>query len=248
MKTDRYSKLLMALAFGLGGLSLAHADGTDDRSSKANCTGTVVNACGLKVIKSVCTGGTQTGTDDDMDEDHEHHDFTNERDKNVDGSHRYSDDDKSPPSGSAFDFDYTDWHGNRHHVDHGQRMGSAPDGKLTICHRMGGARVTLDVPDDQVKGVKAHGHAGHDMDTVGRCEDQDDGAGHDDYNKVAAATKLSQKSRVTGSVAACLATTAGCNAQGVSCSIPLGGSASTPPGSVLPDNGAPNRGGVRGLH
>lgn len=42
--------------------------------------------------------------------------------------------------------------------------------KIIICHRMGNARVTLDVDDDGY----AHGHHKHPNDTVGRCEDQDD--------------------------------------------------------------------------
>ncbi len=45
--------------------------------------------------------------------------------------------------------------------------------KVTICHRMGGARVTIDVDDDGY----FHGHSKHPMDTEGRCEDQDDKRG-----------------------------------------------------------------------
>ena len=274
----------MALVFGLGSLSLAtaHADdgeGGDDNGGGANktvpsCTGSVVNACGVQIVKSVCTGLSQASTDDDQDEGNEHHnDDGRENDDDHRGQHHHSsDDDKTPPaqySGnqSDLDFNYTDSHGNAHHVDHSQRMGSSPDGKITICHRMGGARVTLDVPDDQVNGVKAHGHGKHDMDTIGRCEDEDEGG--DDSRDTVHRAKLSQNPVVTSSVTACLAAPAGtpitltipgnppvtwtgkapgCNASGVSCNIPLGGSASTPTGSTLPGNGATNRGGVRTLH
>ena len=142
-------------------------------------------------------------------------------------------------------------------------MGTAPDGKLTICHRMGGAEVTLNIPDDQINGVRAHGHGDHDMDTIGRCEDQEDAEGHDDPAKVAAAPKVSQKTQVTSSVTACLAAPAGttvtvslangtswtgaapgCNASGTSCQLQYGGSIT---GGALPNSGAPNRGAVKTL-
>lgn len=258
------SMLMGALLLGLPAAALA---GT-------SCTGTVISACGLQIVKSVCDPSTSK-TDDDPDEQYEHHLIssgssvrTQSADiDHTDGKNTYRQDDDISPSHysgqeKSYDFTYTDPHGNIHHVDHSERLGTSPDGKVTICHRMGGARVTLDVPDDQFDGVKAHGHGDHDLDTLGRCEDQEDASGNDDPAKIAAATKLSQKSSVTSSLAACLSAPAGtnltvslsggttwtgsapgCNAPGVFCTVPVGGAAGGAPNF----SSGPNRGGVRSL-
>lgn len=250
---------LLALVAGIPATALA-----DSESAATRCTGTIVSACGLQIVKSVCTAGGKT--DDDADEQYEHHgsdDGHSQRTQSPDidesdGKNTYRKDDSVPPSAypghqQNYDYDYTDPHGDTHHVDWHERMGTSPDGKITICHRMGGARVTLDVPDDQFDGIRAHGHGDHEMDTLGRCEEQEDGAGHDDPVKIAAAVKLGVNPQVTSSVAGCLAAPSGenvsvtllngttwtgpapgCNTAGVSCSVP--------------DNGIPNRGAVRSLH
>ncbi len=269
MKTAQPAKLLMSILIAVGSLTMAtsamadrHQKGENDHehegaASTLRCVTSNITACGVNIAKSVCSSGVSAKTDDDRDHDSEGHDAGRDTDDGH-GHHRKDDDKISPPSsGHALDFDYSDSHGS-HHVDQSQRMGSSVDGKLTVCHRMGGARVTLDIPDDQINGFKAHGHGNHDMDTIGRCEDQDDGHGNDDYTKVSAAPKLSQKPQVTSAVTACLSapagtpvtvngtpyTAPGCNASGVTCSITLGGSAS---GSSLPNSGAPNRGAVKTL-
>lgn len=254
MKTNKPSLLLAALIIGLPPAAFAE-DGN-------RCTSAIVSACGVQIVKSVCTGGA---TDDDKDEVYEHHgqdDGHSERTQALDidesdGKNTFRKDDEIAPSAygsqeSNYSYDYTDPHGTAHHVDWSERMGTSSDGKITICHRMGGARVTLDVPDDQVNGVRAHGHGDHDMDTIGRCEDQEDPDGSDDPAKIAAAKKLSQNGEISGDVAACLSapggqtvtvklpngaswtgSTPGCNASGVSCNVPV--------------SGIPNRGGVRTL-
>lgn len=261
MRTNKLTMLMGALLLGLPAFAVA-------------CTGTVVSACGLQIVKSIC-GASNARTDTDPDEQYElhgptdgHSDRTQTDDiGHTDGNNTYRQDDSIAPSAygaqkSNYSFNYTDPYGNAHHVDWNERIGTSPDGKITICHRMGGARVTLDVPDDQINGVKAHGHGDHDMDTLGRCEDQEDASGNDDPAKIAAATKLSQNTSVTGSVAACLDAPAGtsmtvslangtiwtgsapgCNAAGISCSVPFGGAAN---GSLSFHSG-PDRGGVRTL-
>lgn len=235
----------------------AHAEET------SRCTGVEVSACGVTIVKTVCTNSSDT--DGDRDEAYERHGSddghsarTHSTDIDAsDGANTYRKDDRIPPSAYPghehdYDFDYTDPRGEAHHVDESERMGTSPDGKITICHRMGGARVTLDVPDDQIEGVRAHGHGSHEMDTLGRCEEQEDASGNDDPAKIAAATKLSENPRVTPSLAACLSappgtqvsvtlpdgkawtgSAPGCNVSGVSCSVPVT---------------LPNRGGVRTLH
>ena len=248
------------------GLPIAALAGT-------NCSGTVVTACGLQIVKSVCV--MTAGTDDDPDEQHELHgqdDGHSNRTQALDihesdGRNTYAQDDNIPPShypgqGNNYNFSYTDPRGVVHSVDHSQRMGTSPDDKITICHRMGGARVTLDIPDDQIDGVRAHGHGNHPLDTLGHCQDQEDGAGNDDPAKIANAVKLSTNSAVTPSMAGCLAAPAGtnvtvtlangsawtgaapgCNAPGVFCNIPAGGSVNGSSGF----SAGPNRGAVRSL-
>ena len=274
-------KLLVALLFGLGSMTFAatavYADsshsnnGNDDHEnegsgSTTNCSRSVVSACGLQIVKFTCQ--TQGRSDDDENDSEEHQNGESDnRDNDKDNNgHSYTQDDEDSPSnhpGQDYSFDYTDPEGVSHHVTTSERMGTAPDGKLTICHRMGGAEVTLNIPDDQINGVRAHGHGDHDMDTIGRCEDQEDAEGHDDPAKVAAAPKVSQKTQVTSSVTACLAapagtavtvnlangtswtgTAPGCNASGVSCQLQYGGSIT---GGALPNSGAPNRGAVKTL-
>ena len=300
-------KLIAALILGMSSLalaSIAYADsshgqgqgqsqgegdghGSDDHggddggggSSSTGCTGTVINACGMQIVKSVCS--TSSSEDSDGHHDNEHQDAEDD-DRGGDNDshgHHYTDDDRDSPSnhpGSDYSFDYYyDSNGSMHqcshsnpapagvqtyHVDNSHRIGTSPDGKITICHRMGGAEVTLNIPDDQINGVKAHGHGNHPLDTIGRCEDEDDtDPGHDAVPR----QKLSQQSNVTTSVQACLAAPAGtqvtvtlaggstwtgaapgCNAAGVFCSVPVGGAIS---GGSLPNSGAPNRGGVRTL-
>ncbi len=257
------SMLLGSLLFGLPAVALA----------STNCTGTIVTACGLQIVKSVCS--TTESTDSDPDEQSELHgpdDGHSARTQTLDinesdGTNTYRQDDNVPPSHypgqqNNYNFSYTDPRGVVHNVDHSQRMGTSPDNKITICHRMGGARVTLDIPDDQIDGVRAHGHGNHPLDTLGRCQDQEDSSGNDDPAKIANAVKLSENSSVTPSVAGCLAAPAGtnvtvtlaggstwtgaapgCNAPGVFCSVPVGGSASGSPDF----SSGPNRGAVRSI-
>ncbi len=240
--------LLLALVTGCFAIH-AHAD---SESSIGGCTTSIVSTCGVQVVKTVCSSGNPT-QDNDKDEGYEHHgsddghsDRTQTKDINEsDGVNTYRKDDTISPSFYAgqqqkYDFSYTDPYGVSHNVDWKQRLGTSPDGKITICHRMGGARVTLDVPDDQMYGAKAHGHGIHPLDTFGRCEDQEDAEGNDDPAKIAAATPLSQGSSISASMTACLAVPAGtnvtvtlpngstwtgpapgCNASGVSCSVPV---------------------------
>ncbi len=251
--------LLFSALVAIGLAPAVHAE----TEGGGGCTGTVITACGLQIVKSVCTNST--ATDDDKNEAYEIHGQDNGETARTtsqdidapDGRNTYKQDDTIPPSAypgqrHSFNFSYTDPEGVVHNVTYNQRMGTSPDNKITICHRMGGARVTLDIPDDQFFGARAHGHGNHPMDTLGRCEDQEDASGNDDPAKIAAAIKLSDNPSVTSSVAACLAVPAGtnvnvtlsngttwtgaapgCNSTGVSCKVSV-------------DNG-PNRGGVRTL-
>ncbi len=257
-------------------------EGGDDGggSSSTSCTGTVVTACGLQIVKSVCSSSTDAEHDGHENEEHQHAESDDRENDDYDGhGHNNADHDRDSPSnhqGQDYSFQYYyDSNGNMQevtggshapagvqvvNVSNGERLGTSPDGKITICHRMGGAEVTLDIPDDQINGVKAHGHGNHPLDTIGRCEDEDDS---DPAHDTVPRQKLDQSPNITTSIQSCLSAPAGtpvtvtppggapwtgpapgCNASGVSCSVPLGGTAS---GATLQSNGLPNRGGVRTL-
>lgn len=120
--------------------------------------------------------------------------------------------------------------------------------KVTICHRMGNARVTLDVDDDGW----FHGHSKHPFDTEGRCEDQDDKTKKhtDSKNKDKAIVPLAKEAdcmpdaapaKTTASPACVdgggltgVSTKLGCTALGVSCTPIINGA-------------RPSRGGVRNM-
>jgi hypothetical protein len=99
--------------------------------------------------------------------------------------------------------------------------------KVVICHRMGNARVTLDVDDDGY----FHGHDKHPMDTEGRCEDQDDSTGkHTDTpnsgkkqvrlaSEPSCGSTLTTPPAATPDAASCLTKISGCNNLGVSCKM-----------------------------
>jgi hypothetical protein len=171
MKT-KPAKLLMALLLGMGSsafvASVALADDSKEAkdskdshvsASSATCTGQLVSACGLKVVKTTCTGSTvpssskdKDGKDDTDDSSHlskdkDSHDNKNDRDRNDD-----------------------------FHKDHGDHSNDAYGNKISICHRMGGAVVSLTVANDGW----ASGHSKHDLDTIGRCADFDADKNSDD--------------------------------------------------------------------
>ena len=246
------------------------SDGTTTTTPQG-CTSSVVSTCGTNIIQTVCSGSatSSVATDDDKDHDKEKADSDKDNrhsDDDHHGHHQEDDDHHrvSEYSGDKHDLDFGykyDSDGNFQecssgsdckHVDHSERVGESSDGKITICHRMGGAAVTLNVPDDQVNGVKAHGHGDHDFDTIGRC---DDDSSTQESLKLAAHGVSSTSSLMGGggavSQAACLSSPPGtpvtvnlpnggtwtgnppgCNANGISCTIPVA---------------IPNSGGIRTL-
>lgn len=106
-------------------------------------------------------------------DDHKNHAERKHEDDKNSSSSKYSTRDSSKDdkddSGRAID---TTKHRAGYRWEHKQTVGGTvyKQRKVTICHRMGNARVTIDVDDDGW----FHGHDKHPMDTEGRCEDQND--------------------------------------------------------------------------
>lgn len=159
MKT-KPAKLLMALLLGVGSLSFAATaafaedskdskdtkDGeTKSSSSAPTCTGKVVSDCGVKFVLTTCTGSTASASSGN-----DEHDDTSHESKAKDSNNK-NDRDRYEES----------------HRDHADRSGDAKEGKIAVCHRMGGAAVSLVVANDGW----LSGHSKHALDTVGRCED-----------------------------------------------------------------------------
>lgn len=173
MKTQP-AKLLMTLLVGSMAIASGSALADDSKysdnskssndskdsnvsSSTARCTGQLVTACGLKVVTTSCTGNTvptsdrgheQESDDDKHDsKDKDSHDSKNDRDRNDDM-----------------------------HKDHHDHSSDSYGNKISICHRMGGAEVSLTVANDGY----ASGHSKHALDTIGRCSDFDADKSSDD--------------------------------------------------------------------
>jgi hypothetical protein len=120
--------------------------------------------------------------------------------------------------------------------------------KVTICHRMGNARVTLDVDDDGW----FHGHSKHPFDTEGRCEDQDDKTKKhtDSKNAGKAIVPLATEAACSPTAAAATTTSsAACVAAGGLSAVVTSLGGNTPGVSITPIiNGArSSRGGVRNM-
>lgn len=186
MKT-KPAKLLMAMLLGMSSMALvstsvlagddnsshgsggddhSHSSGSDDQhsgsssSSTPSCTGQPMSACGLNIVKITCTGSAISTSSKDKSGHEE-----------GDDSHDSTDKDSS----SKNDRDHNDdMHSD--HKDRSQGSNKQGDGKISICHRMGGAEVSLTVANDGY----ASGHSKHDLDTIGRCSDFDTDKSSDD--------------------------------------------------------------------
>ncbi len=153
MKTI-HAKFWITLLFVLGSCTAfaEESKDTDSRDShvspsNAECTGELISACGMKVVKTACTGNSisaQTSADESDDTSH----LSKEKDTDNKNDHDY----------------YVE-----SHKDHSDRSKYPLGNKLSICHRMGGVERTLLVTNDGW----LSGHSKHDLDTIGRCSDFD---------------------------------------------------------------------------
>ncbi|HCI13474.1 MAG: hypothetical protein A2063_09285 [Gallionellales bacterium GWA2_60_142] len=206
---NKPAKLLMALMLSIGSIAFvstaAYAeddkskdtetkDSKDSKDSKdteakdskdTDCTTTHTDACSLSIYKTTCTDAATIADIKSKAEKSEEQD---------DGTHKSKDKDTKGKN----DRDYVE----DSHKDHANRSGSSEGGKVAICHRMGGAEVSLVVANDGY----LNGHSKHALDTVGRCGDFDD----DDRSKSSkdkdTDTKVSASDscRITQSIVSCL--------------------------------------------
>ncbi len=129
-------------------------DGKSAVTSSARCSSTLVSACGLKIVKTTCPSNMVSASTKSEERD--------------DNSHKSKDKD----SKSKNDRDYND----DMHKDHADHSRDSSGNKISICHRMGGAEVTLTVANDGW----LSGHSKHALDTIGRCDDFDVAKNNDD--------------------------------------------------------------------
>jgi len=216
MKT-KPAKLLMALMLGFGSLAFVSTavyaedskeskeskDSEDSKDSKdsetksssssSTCTTTQMDACSLSIYKTTCTDATHIADIKSKAEKSEEKD---------DDTHKSKDKDSKGKN----DRDYAE----DSHKDHANRSADSEGGKISICHRMGGAEVSLTVANDGY----LNGHSKHAMDTVGRCTDFDDDdkskeSKDKDKDSKVSASDTGYSQRITHSIVACLKGDAG---------------------------------------
>jgi len=163
------AQLVMALILGFGSLTFvstaawASSESKDSKDSKdsetkstsstsstSSCKGTLITACGVKLIKTTCTGAASSSKSYDI-----------KSEENDDSKHES----KAKDSNNKNDRDYAE-EGQR---DHRDRSNDSEGSKVSVCHRMGGAEVSLLVANDGW----LNGHSKHPLDTIGRCSDFD---------------------------------------------------------------------------
>lgn len=251
MKTTT-SKLLLALTMCFS-VAAAHAEGDNsnkysskEKTSTKSTNVTSPETCGSVVVATACgpiqkttcssTGGSSVYVEAEKSKEAEQH--KNDKDHTKDNSgdrkdhtERQHDDNDSLYKGRDKTKDRSDGYRWEQTNSNGVKQD-----KVTICHRSGGANVTITVDDDGY----FHGHSKHVLDSLGKCEDQDDNNGkYKSGNKNSKAIESLSKDAATASAApACTAAggvvgvTAGlgCNTAGVTCA---------------PINARPSRGGGR---
>lgn len=252
MKT-KPAKLLMAMMLGMGSLAFVSTsvladdskdskdskDSSGSSSSAPSCTGQPMTTCGLNIVKITCTGTTISSSSKDK----------SGKDESDDTGH----DSKDKDSSNKNDRDYND----DMHKDHHDHSADATGNKVSICHRMGGAEVSLTVANDGW----LNGHSKHPLDTIGRCSDfdkdksDDDSKADKDKDTKISASDVGYSLGVTTTQIACLKgpsstsytiggkTYPGANLNGSNVSVDIKGQATTQ-GS----NTSSSRGGAKTLH
>ena len=89
---SRPARLLLTLMFGMGASISTYAEDSKDsrvEASDAQCTGQLITACGMKVVKTSCTGNavsSSTKSSEADDSSHQDKDSSpkNDRDYNDD--------------------------------------------------------------------------------------------------------------------------------------------------------------------
>jgi hypothetical protein len=204
---NKPAKLLMALMLSIGSIAFvstaAYAEDdkskdteakdskdteTKSSSTSSSCTTTHMDACSLSIYKTTCTDAATIADIKSKAEKSEEKD---------DDTHKSKDKDTKGKN----DRDYVE----DSHKDHANRSSSSEGGKVAICHRMGGAEVSLVVANDGY----LNGHSKHALDTVGRCGDFDDddrsnSSKDKDTDTKVSASDSGYRQRITQSIVACL--------------------------------------------
>lgn len=189
---------------------------------KTTCTSTAGSTAFDAAEKSKEAERTKNDKDHTKDNSGDRKDHTERQHDDKDDLYKKRDQTKDSPDGYRWEQ---------------ENSNKVKQSKVTICHRMGGANVTLTVDDDGYY----HGHSKHPLDSLGKCEDQDDKNGKykagtkngkdiesiakDAATPAAATTACANQGGVAGVTIA-----AGCNVAGVTCA---------------PINARPSRGGGR---
>jgi hypothetical protein len=223
MKT-KPAKLLMAMLLGMGSLAIVSTsalaeDSKDSKDSKDSnvtastqrCATNVDTSCGVKVLLTTCSGSSaskDTKSDESDDSKHTSKDKDSKTGKN--------------------DRDYND-DMHRDHKDRSQGSNKEADGKISICHRMGGAEVSLTVANDGW----LNGHSKHPLDTIGRCEDfhaakdSDDSKEDKDKDHKISASDAGYAAGLTTTQIDCLSKLTGNGTSSISIQSPTRGGART---------------------
>lgn len=180
---------------------------------KTTCTSTAGSA-GMKKLddaeKSKEAERTKNDKDHTKDNSGDRKDHTERQHDDNDDLYKKRDKTKDSPDGYRWEQ---------------ENSNKVKQSKVTICHRMGGANVTITVDDDGYY----HGHSKHPMDSLGKCEDQDDKNGKyksgtkngKDIESIAkdAAPAAAAASAACTNAGGVVGVTAkmGCNGVGVSC-------------------------------
>jgi len=249
------SKLLLALTlcFGVAAVQADEDKYKDNNKNKESTKSTNVassESCGSVVVptacgpiqKTTCTSKSGTSKISEAEKTKETESHKNDKDHTKDNSgdrkdhtEREHDDndqsykkrDKSKDRSDGYRFEQENSNGVK-------------QDKVMVCHRSGGANVTIVVDDDGWY----HGHSKHVLDSLGKCEDQDDKAGkYKSGNKNSKSIEYIYKDTSPApatTTAACttaggvggVTTNMGCGAVGVTCT---------------PINTRPSRGGVKNM-
>lgn len=123
----KYSKYLFSVFLFLFAIPFASASDSHDShdsivsASNASCVGQVISVCGMKVLKTKCTGVTvssSVSSSDQYDEDRDHGDSDSRKYNEVS------------------------------HLTHEDRSDEDSGRYVTICHRMGGAETPVSALND----------------------------------------------------------------------------------------------------
>ncbi|MDD2776909.1 MAG: hypothetical protein PHU06_13215 [Gallionella sp.] len=189
---------------------------TNVKSPDACSSVVLATACG-SIQKTTCTTTGSTTKISDAEKSKESEEHKNDKDNTKDNSGDRKDHTEREHSDNDSSYQHRDRTKDKSDGYRWEQTNSngVKQDKVTVCHRSGGANVTITVDDDGWY----HGHSKHILDSLGKCEDQDDKAGK--YKSGGKNNKdveyiYKDASSSTTSIASCAT---GCNVAGVTCKV-----------------------------